>query len=447
MTILCGVDFSPSSKRAADVAMALASRSGAPLHLVHAMELPRHLEPEARARLFEATQKALESFAAALQDGEGMTAPVRTTVELGSPEEVLVAAARAQQATLLIFGVVGEGEARGHRVGTNAERLAQQTRVPTLAVRDEAPLLRWLSGQSPLQALVGLDDSHTSLDAWAWARALGRVAPVSLTGAHVYWPPQEFHRLGLLGVRSYVDADPEVERVLRREFEQRLGLAPAQLRLQPGIGRPADHLVALAAQQHSELLVVGSHVRSAVGRLWEGSVSRGALHDAPCSVACVPPLTTQSHAAKEIRSVLAATDFSALGDAAVLEAFAPLARGGKVTALHVLPVHHPHSQLEPRDLFSLSHEAEADAHDARERLRRLAPVPELLHGKGFEALVVEASNTADAIAQAAERVGAELICLGSHGGGGLRKALLGSVAEAVVARTRRPVMLVKTERA
>jgi len=51
-------------------------------------------------------------------------------------------------------------------------------------------------------------------------------------------------------------------------------------------------------------------------------------------------------------------------------------------------------------------------------------------------------DPAEAIAHAAERVGADAICVGSHGRGALARAVLGSVSQALLGRTHRPVLVV-----
>jgi nucleotide-binding universal stress UspA family protein len=48
-----------------------------------------------------------------------------------------------------------------------------------------------------------------------------------------------------------------------------------------------------------------------------------------------------------------------------------------------------------------------------------------------------------AICQAAERLDVDIICLGTHGRTGLPRAALGSIAEAVLNHTRRPVLLAR----
>jgi nucleotide-binding universal stress UspA family protein len=48
-----------------------------------------------------------------------------------------------------------------------------------------------------------------------------------------------------------------------------------------------------------------------------------------------------------------------------------------------------------------------------------------------------------AIAREAERFGADLICIASHGRSGVSKALLGSVTQSVMAQTHRPILVAR----
>jgi len=56
---------------------------------------------------------------------------------------------------------------------------------------------------------------------------------------------------------------------------------------------------------------------------------------------------------------------------------------------------------------------------------------------------VDHANPATAICQAAERFGASLICMSSRGRSRVAKALLGSVAQAVMTGSRRPVLILR----
>lgn len=58
-------------------------------------------------------------------------------------------------------------------------------------------------------------------------------------------------------------------------------------------GEPGQSIVDAAAAEQVDLVVVGSHGRGAVGRLFIGSVSEFVVRNAPCPVLVVRPLVVQ----------------------------------------------------------------------------------------------------------------------------------------------------------
>ncbi len=54
-------------------------------------------------------------------------------------------------------------------------------------------------------------------------------------------------------------------------------------------GDPGDQIVEAAEAEHADMVVVGSHGRGAVGRLFLGSVSEHVVRNAPCPVLVVRP--------------------------------------------------------------------------------------------------------------------------------------------------------------
>ena len=444
MSILCGIDFSEFSSRALEVAAGLAARLKLPLHLVHSLaDWPGDAVADEKTSLVQATKRALEGRASKLR-AAGIE--VYLQVEFGPPAHSLIRAAKDVSAKFILIGVTGRGQHAGRFVGGTADLLAQQSHVPVLAVRDVEPFQLWLRGDRPLRVLVGLDFNVVSDEAWRWANALVQVGPVELVGTYVYWPPHEFYRLGLGGMRSFVNLDPDVDKVLRRELESRFAGeqdATVRFRLAPGMGKPSDHLLSIVAEEKPDLVVVGSHQRSAIARLWEGSVSRGVLHYATTSVACVPiPMGSKPLAMPRVRTALAATDFSPVGNSAIAYAYGQVERGGRVYLIHVLEPVGRHSPLEPRDTFEMPEASEAQV-SATEQLRLLIPTTPDSEDTGTEIVVLEAKDAADAIAQAADRLGVDVICMGTHGRSGVLQAILGSVAQAVLVKTQRPVLLVR----
>jgi len=86
------------------------------------------------------------------------------------------------------------------------------------------------------------------------------------------------------------------------------------------------------------------------------------------------------------------------------------------------------------------------AADLRSEHRQLQSVADALRSRGLRAHAVSLQgSTVEAILERAERVGADLIVIGSHGHGALYRALVGSVSEGVIRGSRCPVLLVPAE--
>jgi nucleotide-binding universal stress UspA family protein len=206
------------------------------------------------------------------------------------------------------------------------------------------------------------------------------------------------------------------------------GQPPVRVRLEAGVGRIADHLVALAADEKVDMLVVGTHHRRGLGKLW--SVAHHSLRLARMSVAIVP--VTAAARGTEVpipvlRSVLVATDFSDAANRAIPYAFSLLPDGGTV---HVVYVSEDPSQVPERE------------REWRQHLHQLLPRDADGSGRKVQVEVLAGPDVAEVLLRAAERLSVDVLCLGTHGRGGL-KALMGSVTKEVVSRANRPVMVVR----
>jgi nucleotide-binding universal stress UspA family protein len=60
-------------------------------------------------------------------------------------------------------------------------------------------------------------------------------------------------------------------------------------------GDPGDQIVSAAEAERVDMVLVGSHGRGAVGRLFLGSVSEHVVRNAPCPVLVVRPRETMPH--------------------------------------------------------------------------------------------------------------------------------------------------------
>jgi len=445
MTIICGTDFSEAAGQALEVAQRLASKQQVPLHLVHALDVPLERGNEdPQDPLVVAARSQLERQAERLR---AAGTRVDCHVLVGVPDEVLRQLAQDVSAKLIVIGALGRRRADTWQLGSHADRTAERTHIPVLVVRRAEPFAQWTTGARALRIVLGVDASLSSETAGRWITELAAFGPCQVVLTHLYWPPEEYHRLGLGGIRSWVDRDAQLNRTFEQEYSERFAAlfstANVTCRLEPHMGRVGDGLAALAAKEKADLVVVGCHDRGPLLRAWEGSVSKHVLRCADMSVVCVPaPLEAQLSATPTLRSVLCATDFSKAGNAAIPLAYSVVNYGGIVHLVHVVKV--ARDPVEPYDIFTPTAGADSATQTAA-RAQLAALVPKDFGGAAAATRlhVLEAPNPSAAIYQAAERLGVDVICLGTHGRTGLSRAVLGSVATSVIEHTQRPVLLAR----
>lgn len=111
--------------------------------------------------------------------------------------------------------------------------------------------------------------------------------------------------------------------------------------------------------------------------------------------------------------------------------------GGELVLLHVQPA------LPPRVEGFVGHARVKEFHE-EEAAKVLAPIEEFVrrHGLPYRARWV-VGRAADEIVKASVQEQAHLIVMGTHGHGLLGRALLGSVAQGVLANAEMPVLLVR----
>ncbi len=435
MTVVVATDFSPEAARVATVGAALAQRLGATLRVVHVstdLRAPAVLyTPE--EHLLTPDRQRLEAEAIRLR---ATGATVETELCAGPIADAVSAAAERVMATVLVMAGSRRGRAPLRR-GT-VERVARQVRVPLMVVRSPEALDPWLAGTAPLGALVGSDLGASSTRALQFVSTLRRIGPVVPTLLCVATPAEA---TGLLGFPPPPDPDvlPDpVHAVLQQRLVaqgQDAGVEGVSVRVLPGSAAPEAHLAVLAANENTQLVVVGGRSRAWLDAVWQGSVSRGLLRDVSTNLVLVPRGLGASHATSpRFRSVLVATDLSDLGDAAIPYGVALVAEGGTVHLAYV---------IDAGPLAPLSDTLD-DPGLERQLLDRLPPAAS---ARGLTARAhVRVGQPAEALVSLAAQLGVDALCLGSHGRSGLGAAVLGSVAQGVIARGPCPVLVVPRPR-
>ena len=139
--ILVGVDGSPESKQAAELAVQIARATKAQLTLVYVAPVPVPFGPEPYAQSLAQSELAereygngvLREMSARCSQG-GL--PVEARLESGSPAETLAQLAREGDVGLVVVGHRGRGAVQRMLLGSVADRLAQIAPCPVLISRD-----------------------------------------------------------------------------------------------------------------------------------------------------------------------------------------------------------------------------------------------------------------------------------------------------------------------
>lgn len=343
--------------------------------------------------------------------------------------------------------------------------------------------------------VVGLDFSPASLDAARWAaRHLGR--DVELVLAHVVAIPEPPPIVEGRYPRRELLVDTVREGADRRLRDLGRALAPTRSWLEIREGEVTPTLAALAREYGAELLVVGAHGERTGTAAGLGSTAARLVHDATVPVLLVAgagaggatsaapdsvpdaspggaPAGTPEHAraaapadatadtrdaaARDTAAsdrtspgpILVPLDRSAAGPEALRWAAALQARtGDRVVTLHVVPPGVVSRTLAAVALASgtivpdpVDHRREPTSTAEWEAMAAAAGVPQ----ERLASEVVFGEPAAE-IATAARRLGAGLLVMGRHGAGAfgttLRRAMLGSVTDAVLRDPPCPVLVV-----
>lgn len=142
-----------------------------------------------------------------------------------------------------------------------------------------------------------------------------------------------------------------------------------------------------------------------------------------------------------IGELLVAVDFSG-GTEHVMSVAARIARSTEAT-VHLLHVAAGEPAFVGYDAPGGPEDRDRRAGELRDEHQALSVLADALGDAGVtvKPLLVKGA-TADVILQEADRLGADLIVVGSHGHGAVHRFLVGSTADALVRRSDRPVLVV-----
>jgi nucleotide-binding universal stress UspA family protein len=293
--------------------------------------------------------------------------------------------------------------------------------------------------------LVPLDGSEFSERTLPLAHGLAKATGASLHLAHVHVTHAPDHFLSNtqfqyegLDLDEYESRYRDQEKTYLSQVESRLAGATVDSVLLEG--SVAEQIAAYATDVGADMVVMTTHGHTGVSRMWLGSVADALIRHTTLPILVVHPgcdahVPTDAFSFKHILVPLDGSDLSAsiLAPAEVLA----MATGARVTLLHVVSS----TAVLGARIFPLMPD---DISPAKEKARmHLESVADSLRSEGLEAAVhvQEHEAPARAIAALGESMGADLIALATHGYGGLKRALLGSVADKVLRSSSVPILV------
>jgi nucleotide-binding universal stress UspA family protein len=256
----------------------------------------------------------------------------------------------------------------------------------------------------------------------------------SLVGLGESFPPPEFDESARERAKVYLAG---IESDLLKE-----NLSWVETHEVDGHAGPA--LCEETARLHAGLVVMATHGRGAMGRFWLGSVADYLIRHLAVPVLMIHPARKGELPENPLRSILVALDLSQDAEA-ILEPVIMLAHLGQghVTLLHVVePVY---GVVDPAVPFPPSVDPALLEESRAEAQRYLDKIADRLRLRGVSVAtrVVAGARPVGGLLETLEQGQFDLIAMTTHGRGGLRRVLLGSVADRVIRGAGKPVLVLR----
>lgn len=288
-----------------------------------------------------------------------------------------------------------------------------------------------------IKILCPIDFSSASTHALEAALSLAKQVSAELVVAHVwYLPAAYFGELGWpIGPADHRLADAEA--LLQQEVTKIAAQGFDRVSSVLLTGVPGEAIVDAAITDPSiEFIVIGTHGRTGFSRVMLGSVAEQTTRHAPCSVLAIHP----TDPVPTFRKILCPVDFSEFAQAAVDLAVRLAQPGGEgLSLLHVLelPVRYSGEPMAAGFIGDLDRHAATLLDAEATAIRKRTDVRVNTHTR----IGSPAKQTLSLID--ATEPPYDVVIVGSHGRTGIKRLLLGSVAEKIVRHATCPVLVAR----
>lgn len=216
-----------------------------------------------------------------------------------------------------------------------------------------------------------------------------------------------------------------------RQAAKTLEVTPPEIVARSRMGRPAEVVAEMADNRDCSLIVLGAHGRHAVRDWFIGTTAEKIVRESN-----VPVLVARIEPSHSYHRVVVAVDFSD-SSAAALRAAARWAPTAQFTLVHAYETWFE-SYIDAATYERIRQEQEDALHD---RLREFAQANGITRDHEPDYQVI-AGHPGTAVVRAAIEAHADLTACGTLGATGLRRLLLGSVAQHILRESRSDVLTV-----
>lgn len=290
--ILYPTDFSDHAEKALPHALFLAEEFGAELHMFHAVVLhaadpanPELAFPDLESAYEEIHRWAVDRMEEAAPEERRPEVKVVKAQDRGiAPAPTIVEYAVGHDIDLVVMGTHGRRGVRRMLLGSVAEEVLRTVPCPVLTVRPgegrETP-------HRPERILVPVDFSEHADLALEKGAELARRSGARLDILHVIpelsYPDPYFADAAAIRAMTRA-AQEQVPEALQEKVSASVGDGGLEVQTHMEVGSPASTIVDVSEELESDMIVISSHGRTGLKRIFLGSVAEGVVRRATCPV-------------------------------------------------------------------------------------------------------------------------------------------------------------------
>jgi nucleotide-binding universal stress UspA family protein len=292
-SIVVPIDFSETSLKALDYALALGGEFGSQIHLVHALEMPTAFNslPKPATAFWDKDGK--KSASTRLNDlieerfGEWITA--NSEVRTERPYLAICETARERKADLIIIGTHGFSGLKHLFLGSTAERVIRHAPCSVLTVRTQN-LRRAQAVVKPKKLLVPTDFSKSAEVALRSAVALAKEFGTQLYLLYVVPAHHQAGEFDSIDYQSFEAYELKAAQKTLVSMSKQLIANKISVEIEIRRGRPATEINAAARELGVDLIAISTHGRTGWQHALLGGTTEEVVRHSVCPVLIVRKL-------------------------------------------------------------------------------------------------------------------------------------------------------------